>query len=58
MIMIKLKDLRHIISPKKAVIKRQLRKIDKTRKKKTKSKLPCGVYGRIKILTPNDTYDK
>jgi len=57
--MITLKDLRKakIISPQKAIIKKAMRKIDKMRKKKTKTGIPRGAFDRIKIVDYTNTED-
>jgi len=48
------KDLRHIISKNRYIIKKGKNDIDKMRKKKTKSGIPHGKFGRIILLTERD----
>jgi len=50
------KDLRHIISKNRYVIKKHRDDIDKMRKKKTKSDLP-EIYGRVKLIDYTNTED-
>ena len=51
------RDLEHILSKNRYVIKKGKANLDKLRKKKTKSNIPQGKFGRIVILTEKDVID-